>query len=127
LSFAFDASKGPVIVEASCSGPVGRFDLKLILDTGATNSLIRDAALAAVGYDPDASPARTIVTTGSGLVSVPIILLNRFSALGVHRLGFPVLCHTLPVGAGVDGLLGLDFLRGTEVPLDFRLGRIELR
>jgi hypothetical protein len=32
----------------------------------------------------------------------------------------------LPPGAGVDGLLGLDFLRGQSLTIDFRSGEITL-
>ena len=56
MSFPFNALHGPVIVEASLSGPQGQADLRLILDTGATTSLIRSTLLVALGYDPDASP-----------------------------------------------------------------------
>ena len=115
------------MVAASCSGPNGRAGLKLMLDTGATTSVISRKALVSIGYDPDASPDRVTVATGGGIQSVPRVVLNRLSALGVHRLAFPVLGHTLPEGVEIDGLLGLDFLRGTELTLDFRLGRIDLR
>jgi hypothetical protein len=42
--------------------------------------------------------------------------------MNVHN--FPVLGHTLPPSAGVDGLLGLDFLRGQSLTLDFRSGHL---
>jgi Aspartyl protease len=127
LRFAFNASDGPVIVRGSCSGPTGQVDLRLLLDTGATTSLVRRSILVAVGYDPDASSDRVKVAMGNGVEAVPRMVLNRFSALDVHRLAFPVLGHTLPEGVEIDGLLGLDFLRGAELTLDFRLGRIDLR
>jgi hypothetical protein len=34
--------------------------------------------------------------------------------------------HTLPPSAGVDGLLGLDFLRGMRFTADFRAGALTL-
>lgn len=36
------------------------------------------------------------------------------------------LCHDLPAEVRVDGLLGLDFLRGRRLTLDFRTGRLSL-
>ena len=56
MSFSFNPSQGPIVVEASLSGPMGQADVRLILDTGATTSLIRSTILIAVGYDPDNSP-----------------------------------------------------------------------
>jgi hypothetical protein len=126
VSFPFIASRGPILVEASLSGPQGQADLRLILDTGATTSLIRSTILVAVGYDPDASPDRVKVAMGNGVELLPRIILNRMSALGQHRLAFPVLAHSLAPAAGIDGLLGLDFLRGLSLTVDFRAGQISL-
>jgi hypothetical protein len=47
-------------------------------------------------------------------------------AMGQERTDFPVLAHTLPPSASVDGLLGLDFLRRQIVTIDFRRGIISL-
>jgi hypothetical protein len=105
---------------------MGQSDLRLILDTGATMSLVRSTILVAVGYDPDASPDRITVARGNGVEIVPRIVLNRLSALGRHRLGSLVLAHSLPPAAGIDGLLGLDFFRGTVLTLDFPAARITL-
>jgi len=126
MSFPFNASHGPITVEASISGPLGQADLRLILDTGATISLIRSTILIAVGYDPDASPDRMMVAMGNGLAPLPRIILNRLSALGRHRLAVPVLAHSLPPATGIDGLLGLDFLRGLVLTVDFQAGQITL-
>ena len=126
MSFTFNPSRGPIVVEAGLSGPKGQADLRLILDTGATTSLIRSTILVAVGYDPDTSPDRVTVAMGNGLELVPRISLNRLSALGRHRLAFPVLAHSLPPAAGIDGLLGLDFLRGSRLTVDFPAGQVYL-
>src|SRR5687768_4184970 len=109
MSFSFDPSQGPIIVEASLSGPTGQADLRLVLDTGATSSLIRSTILEAVGYDPQVVPERVTVAMGSGIELLPRVVLNRMSALGRHRIAFPVLSHSLPSAIGIDGLLGLDF------------------
>jgi Aspartyl protease len=126
MSFSFNSSHGPIVVEASLSGPMGQADLRLILDTGATTSLIRSTMLVAVGYDLDTSPDLVMVAMGNGVESVPRIVLNRLSALGRHRLAFPVLAHSLPPATRIDGLLGLDFLRGSVLTVDFPAGRISL-
>jgi hypothetical protein len=126
VSFPFNGLSGPIAVDASLTGPAGQADVRLILDTGATTCLIRSTILIAVGYDPDASPDLMQVATGGALQILPRVVLNRLSALGQHRLGFPVLSHSILPAAGIDGLLGLDFLRGTTTTLDFRAGRITL-
>ena len=126
MSTPFKPRSGPIVIEASLSGPAGQSDLRLILDTGATTSLIQSTVLVAVGYDPDASSDRVRVTMGGGVAVVPRVILNRLSALGHHRLGIPVLAHSLLPAMGIDGLLGLDFLRGSVLTIDFKAGQIDL-
>jgi len=97
----------------------------LALDTGATTTLINVERLVALGYDPAVSNDRTRITTGSGLEFATIVPLLKVTALGKERSAFRVIAHTLPPSAGVDGLLGLDFLRGGRLSLDFTTGLIQ--
>jgi len=126
MSFPFNPHQGLVIVQAELDGPSGKAVVRLALDTGATGTLINAALFVAVGYDPALAPNRIQVTTGSGVAFVPRISVNKISALGQERENFPILCHTLPSSASVDGLLGLDFLRGQMLTIDFRNGQIDL-
>ncbi len=126
MSFPFDSQQGLIIVRAELWGPAGSAVLRLALDTGATGTVVNVGMLVAVGYDPALLPDRIQVTTGSGVEFVPRVTLDRIVALGQERSGFPVLGHTLPPSAGVDGLLGLDFLRGQSLALDFRAGQVTL-
>lgn len=127
MSFNFNARRGLIIVQVEVSGPSGSGIVSLALDTGATGTLINQSRLMQLGYDPAAQPDRSQITTGSGVEFVPRVSVSTIAALGQARTAFPVLCHTLPPSAGVDGLLGLDFLRGQELILNFRTGQISLR
>jgi len=53
-------------------------------------------------------------------------MLTRFSALGKHRFGFRVTAHDLPATVPIDGILGLDFLDGHVLAIDFRAGTVDL-
>ena len=112
------------MVEAEVTGPVRSMSVQLILDTGATTSVLSEAILRTLGYDLGNVTDRVQMTTGSKVTSVPRVVLTRFTALGTHRFGFPVLAHTLPVSNSINGLLGLDFLRGGLLTIDFRSRRI---
>jgi len=126
VSFPFDADNGLIVVRAELFGPSGNIVLRLALDTGATATMINVGPLVTVGYDPALASDRVQVTTGSGVEFVPILAIAHLNALGQTRASFPVLSHTLPPSAGIDGLLGLDFLRGQNLVIDFRLGSISL-
>lgn len=124
MSAPFDPQRGLVIVRAELWGPSGSAVLRLALDTGATSTIVNVAILVALGYDPAMAPDRIQITTGSGIEFAPRVPLQTVAAVGLERAPFPVLAHTLPPSAGVDGLLGLDFLRGQVLTVDFRSGRV---
>ena len=126
MTFSFDASRGLIVVKAELVGPDGIGVLQFALDTGATASVVNVEMLLAIGYDPMVASDRVQVTTGSGVEFAPRVELQRLTALGHERLGFPVLGHTLPPSAGVDGLLGLDFFRGLVLTLDFAAGQVHV-
>jgi hypothetical protein len=123
---AFTPKQGPILVEAEVAGPAGGANVKLVLDAGATTSLIRLATLLYLGFDPDQSPQRVRMTLGSTVEVVPPAVRTRPSVLGQGRYGFPVLAHALPKSSAVDGLLGLDFLRDQVLTIDSRAGEIAL-
>ncbi len=127
MKFLFRSDEGPIVVEAEIRGPNGGAILRLALDTGATTTVIDSRLLVAAGYDPAVAPGRTAVIVAGGVQYAPRLAVERLSALGQVRTGLFVLSMTVPASSGIDGLLGLDFLRGSSLTIDFRLGQLELR
>ena len=117
---------GPIVIEARATGPRRSRDLRLIVDTGATGTMIHLPVLIALGFDPAQDGRPVQITTASGVELGFKIRLTRLFALGQNRLNFPVIAHTLPATATVDGLLGLDFFQGHILTLDFQVGSITL-
>ena len=129
MIFTFEPKGGPIFITGVITGPSQSLGVRLILDTGATTSLINQRVLISIGFDPvaSASPADHIeMTTSSAVEKVAKVILTRLTALGQHGFGFPVVAHDLPPIAAVDGLLGLDFLRNQVLTLDFQKGQITL-
>jgi hypothetical protein len=93
MSFSFQAMSGPIYVEAQATGPAKTYTIRLILDTGATTSLINSQILRGLGYDLKGLTRSTQMATRHGLVTVPLVVLTRLSSLGQHRFGFPVIVH----------------------------------
>ena len=122
----FDPYIGLIVVRATIEGPDGQWSVRLALDTGATVTTIQTAVLVAIGYDPAASVDRLSMTTGSGVEYVARLPIRRIEALGRERADFPVVAHTLPPSATVDGLLGLDYMRGHVLTVDFPRGVVTL-
>ncbi|HEY7533399.1 MAG TPA: retropepsin-like aspartic protease [Nitrospiraceae bacterium] len=124
MTYSFDPTQGLIIVPVRLFGPDGDMIVRLALDTGATSTLINSEIIVLLGYDPAASSDRIQVTTGSGVEFCPRLAVRRIEALGCTVEDFLVLAHTLPPTSHVDGLLGLDFFRGRQLGVDFRLGTI---
>ena len=98
----------------------------MALDTGATHSFVDTKKLENLGYQPNETLNRATVTTGSGEAYAPVLQLIRIQALGQVRESFSVTVIDLPPSATVEGVIGLDFLRGGVLTLDFREGKIDL-
>jgi predicted aspartyl protease len=122
MSLRFDPTEGLIVVPTRLFGPTGDAVVRLALDTGATRTVVNWDVVVLLGYDPAIASERVQMTTGSGVEFVPRIVLERMEALGQERQDFPILCHTLPPSATVDGVLGLDFFRGQRLIVDLRAG-----
>jgi predicted aspartyl protease len=126
MSFGFEQHHGLIIVNAVLAGPIKDGFLRLALDTGATFTLVNKTALIEIGYEPDSNGRLHEMTTGDGVGYAARIGVGTLSALGQQRTGLRVICHDLPGKARIDGLLGLDFMRGLRLTIDFRDGIITL-
>lgn len=126
MKFPFKSDYGLIFVEARLQGKTKDVALILALDTGATGTVISAKRLNEAGYALQNFEDEIYVTTGSGVVSVPKIAIDKFMALGKTKEKFTVIAHDLPTTAGVDGVLGLDFLRGNILKIDFKQSFIEL-
>ena len=126
MSERFNPSYGLVVADARLWGPRGPVGLRLALDTGATRSLIRPTSLTLAGYDLSTISTRARISTASATHHAAIISVARITALGCDQRGMAVLAHDMPSGLRLDGLLGLDFLRGRVLSLDFRSGTVDL-
>ena len=131
MKFKFDSKYGLVYVEAkvqgkSESGKIKNVGLLLALDTGATATMISARKLDEIGYDIESPEDEIYITTGSGLIFVPKITIEKLAALGKVKNNFQIIAHDFPPTSTVDGVLGLDFLRDYILTVDFVKGEIEL-
>ena len=100
--------------------------LRMVLDTGASYTVISWSAAEALGYHPANSSNRIEFMTGSGREAAPLLIVKAIEVVGVRLEQVPVLCHDLPQGSLVDGLLGLSFLKQCRLAVDFPMGVLEL-
>jgi predicted aspartyl protease len=126
MKFKFKADYGLVYVRVKVSCNDKEVILNLALDTGASGTIISAKKLLEVGYDSDKPEDEIYITTGSGLIFVPKITIEKLTALGKEKTDFLVIAHDFPPTSSVDGVLGLDFLRENILTVNFKQGFIEL-
>ena len=124
---------GPIITTAYLNG----VPLRLLVDTGASRTLIAPAALARAGFPPDGGRWIRItgVTGSAGAQEVTVPVLEVANA----RVGpFSVVAHAVSPGDGqgsagrpadptIDGLLGRDVLQFFTLSVDTAAGYAVLR
>jgi predicted aspartyl protease len=95
-------------VDAVITGPTGRVEVQLILDTGAVMTTIVPSIAESVGYSP-ASRLAWMVTRTAAAEERGYIVRSDVDVLGFTVPGLRIAVADL--GYGIDGVLGMDFLR----------------
>jgi len=98
--------------------------LSLVLDTGAAESIVTPEVLDELGYSARDGEQRTVMRSAVGHEEGYMIRVARFECLGHHEIDFRIHAHDLPEGWGIDGLIGLSFLRLLNYTIRSREGRI---
>jgi predicted aspartyl protease len=120
----FDPGAPLIVIKGQIWGPRHRRDVRLALDTGAREVLIVTDVFDALGYSPRDGEAVTRVRSAVAEESGYFLRVNRFRALGHEVCDFRIDAHDLPEGFGIDGLLGLSFLRLLNYEIRSAEGRI---
>jgi len=125
----YNPSASVVVVDCLLEAADGASSLLIpvVLDTGASFTLVATDLLVHLGYDP-VRPLlqRQRIVTGSGIEYVPRLTLRSVTAIGQKVTDVEVLGHDLPAEGGIAGLLGLNFLRHFRLTIRFRKGIVEL-
>ena len=81
----------------------------MLIDTGATYTMIPLKVAMAIGCDP-ALAGRIPIITASAVEYSPLLTVPSLTCLGQTFSNVEVACHDLPPQSAVDGLLGLNVL-----------------
>jgi predicted aspartyl protease len=121
---SFDPAKELIYVAGQVEGPRATAPVRLVIDTAATDTLIAPDIIDLIGYSPRDAERATSVTSAIGKEHGYILRVRTFAALGVAREDVRVHVFDLPDRYGIDGLIGLSFLRALNVELRFGDGEI---
>jgi len=104
--------KRRIIVASQIKGLNGFRELKFILDTGASKSIIDEGAAIRLGFDIERLKSGDRLTTIGGGIYSKILKLPKLSLFGKDMVNFEVNVLNMPsqVLYFADGLIGMDFL-----------------
>jgi len=122
----FDRKQPLVIVEVTVKVDGKLKVFNFAVDTGATITLVSDDAMKRMGYTQANSICTTHTITASKPETVHEYSLDNIMAIGLIRRNFKVISRSLPIGLGIDGLLGLNFFKHKELTIDFKLSEIRI-
>ena len=103
--------------------------IKLILDTGASISVLDEGTITRLGFDFKKSDKGDRLATAGGNINSKIIRLSKFSLFGKEITNFEMNVFSLPtqISYFADGLIGMDFLLEFEsIKFDFDKKVVEI-
>lgn len=92
--------------------------VRLVVDTGASFTIVAIHILQELGYDTDNPLRRQQIVTGQGQIKAPVVRVAWLNCVGQLVENFEVVAHTIPAALRVDGLLGMDFLTLCRAVID---------
>ena len=120
----FNSRAHSIIVDTYLEGKI-ILHAKFVLDTGA--SLVVLPWWIATGLEIKIDPKHLVsTTTASSVEKVPFVTIPKISVLNKTVRNVSCIVKDLPPDSGVDGLLGLSFLRHFKLTIDFKKGILEL-
>jgi hypothetical protein len=126
MSHPFSPAAPRLILPVTVVGPRRSYAFRCTLDAGAEQTVLPTRYLRQLGFALSHPVGHTTLRGTTGIARAPLIRVPALSAIDRVRTEFMVVAHDLPLGTDTDGLLGLDFLRGFVLRIDFARGRITL-
>ena len=121
-AYPFDPKENVISCLVEIIGPKQNFSLKMVVDTGATYTIIPKFAAEIIGIGQHGRIIQ--IATGTKVEKAILTSIPLFKAFGVEFRNFPALIHNLPPQIKADGLLGLNFLKQAKAVIDFKQNKI---
>ena len=122
-SIPFEKHGSVVIVGATLNGKTA---VKLVLDTGASFTMISSATAKQLDIEPSQNTRTMPFQTANGMIHAPLISLESISVAGLELKNLTAAVHDAVPDPEVAGLLGLNFLSNFRMDIDTEKGIVHL-
>jgi len=124
-TLSFDPNAAAILLDAEIEAKI-ILHATVVLDTGASFVVLPWRIITGLGIR--INPAKLVSTTTPTTVeSAPVVTIPQITILGETVRNVACLVKDLPPKSGVDGLLGLSFLRHFNLNVDFVKGKLTLK
>ena len=124
---AFNKKSSLIVVPVTIKTKDDTLEYKFAVDTGATVTMIDIDLLSDIGYKKSDCIQTIRTVTASKSETAYEFQIDNIRAIGLTRRNFKVISRSLPVGLGIDRLLGLNFFKNRELTIDFKLSEIRIK
>jgi clan AA aspartic protease (TIGR02281 family) len=115
-----------IIKNVTIDGPKGPVNIDMILDTGATLTVISPTVIESIGYDLATLKHQRIRLPSGHIYEVPKLLVDQIAIGNIMANNVEVVCLDKPAVNGINGLLGLSFLQHFRTVIDYKQGYLEI-
>ena len=122
-SVPFEKHGSVVIIQATLNG---KAPVKLILDTGASFTMISSATAKQLEIDTNQNSRSMPFQTANGTIQAALINLDSISVAGLELKNLTAAVHDALPDPAVAGLLGLNFLTNFRMDIDTEKGFVHL-
>lgn len=122
----FEPRRRLIPLTTELTGPRAAISARLLLDTGSVFTLVDPDLLERAGYDSAAARSTVSIAGVNGTTKTALYVVSSLRTLNVERRNLAVLAHELPGSLPFEGLLGVNFLLGRRLIVDFGAGTVQL-
>lgn len=122
-SVPFEKRGQVVVIEAMLNG---KTPAKLVVDTGATYTMISVATAKELDINPSGNERRLPIQTANGTIQAPLTSLESINVGGMEMKNLTAVIHDAVPNSQIAGLLGLNFLSNFRMDIDTQKGLLHL-
>jgi len=122
-SVPFEKRGQVVVIEARLNG---KTPAKLVVDTGATYTMISAATAKELEIDRSGNERQLSIQTANGMIQAPLTSLESINVGGMEMKNLTAVIHDVVPSSQVAGLLGLNFLSNFRMEIDTQKGLLHL-